>query len=269
MAIFGYNSKKLATENIPNVTCKHCGTQEGFRVTLYSKYAHLSFIPAFPLGRPAIMECVHCKRTIGEKEFTAEQAAAVASLKAKHKSPAWTWSFLILAGLFVGGTTLYEALRTKSNEEKLLHADFDLMSTKQVQDQDSLAQLLSTFMGEFVSDEVNPKKFHYYTKQKGDHLLVLVEIPELTNSTDNAKSEALELVTSIVEKTAPKDSKIYVGLHANEVVKATKTPAGVKVGTASESDLYPFYAAAYDTAPAAPAAEASEKAPTEGKKRKK
>lgn len=272
MAIIGYNSKKLGSETIPNITCKHCGTQEGFRATLFARYAHLSFIPAFPLGRPAVMECVHCKRTIGGKDFTAEQAAAVASLKAKYKSPIWTWSFLIIVGLFTVGSTLYEALRTKSSEEKLLHADFELMATKKVQDQDSLSQMLSSLMKLSIAEGANPERFHYLSKQKEDKLLVLVEIPELSTSTEKDQKLVLDILSDVLDKLRP-ETAVYIGLQANDVVKATKTPTGITLGSSvRESELYPFYkegaapAAGENSATEAPAEEKATKK-EKGKKR--
>src|SRR6218665_3528200 len=101
--IFFYGTKSSTIKNgvINNVTCPHCETNTGMNYSVFGKYAHLYWIPIFPVGKQKILECKNCKSTYELKnlpesikqKFTKEQE------QNPSRTPIFHFSLLIIIGL--------------------------------------------------------------------------------------------------------------------------------------------------------------------------
>ena len=100
MIIFGIRATNIGTFQSES-TCEYCNNKETQQFAVFGKYAHIFWIPTFPLGRKAFSECTHCKRTVDKKNFSPELLAQYSTKKDSVKRPIWHWSGLIIFGMLV------------------------------------------------------------------------------------------------------------------------------------------------------------------------
>ncbi|SMD42886.1 hypothetical protein SAMN00777080_1453 [Aquiflexum balticum DSM 16537] len=89
MIIFGSKATQVASETI-NEKCASCGTPNSIQMTVFQKYAHVFWIPSFPMGKTSITQCSHCKQVLEKKEFSRNLNTNYEILKSKSKTPIWT-----------------------------------------------------------------------------------------------------------------------------------------------------------------------------------
>lgn len=104
MIIYGTSAARhLRTAPLPAGTaCPGCGQAGGLRSSIFTRYAHLYWIPFFPYEKPAVTECTHCQQTWTDKDLPAAVRAPVLALKRASKAPRGHYSGLglvLLAGL--------------------------------------------------------------------------------------------------------------------------------------------------------------------------
>ncbi|MBO9150839.1 zinc-ribbon domain-containing protein [Chitinophaga sp. GCM10012297] len=100
MIIYGWKATPVGHEDL-GAKCSHCGTMMSVQVFVYQKYAHIFWIPAFPLGKTGGSVCTHCKQTLKPKEMPNDLKLSYDSLRSRAKTPIWTFSGLIVIGLIV------------------------------------------------------------------------------------------------------------------------------------------------------------------------
>lgn len=94
MIIYGSKGTHLRTEALPGVTCPNCSQPNTLRTSLYSRYAHVYWIPFFPYSKLAAVQCDHCQAGWENRQLPAVAASAVRELKQHTKHPFWTWAGL-------------------------------------------------------------------------------------------------------------------------------------------------------------------------------
>jgi hypothetical protein len=103
MIIYGSKATQIATENIAD-KCSNCGTQNSIQMSIFQKYAHVFWIPFFPIGKTGVTQCSHCKQALQKKEFSGHLTETYETVKTNSKTPLWTFSGLvILTALIVWG----------------------------------------------------------------------------------------------------------------------------------------------------------------------
>jgi hypothetical protein len=100
MIIYGSKATQVATENLSD-KCSSCGTQNSIQMTVFQKYAHIFWIPFFPIGKTGATECSHCKQVLQKKEFTENLNSSYETLKSNSKMPIWTFSGLALLSILI------------------------------------------------------------------------------------------------------------------------------------------------------------------------
>lgn len=101
MIIFGSKGSHLGSVTLQNSKCDYCQHENTQTISVYGNYAHIFWIPMFPLGREVFAECTHCKRTLEQKEFSPELDQLYLTYKVIFKRPFWHWLGLGLMGLFI------------------------------------------------------------------------------------------------------------------------------------------------------------------------
>ncbi|MBJ2174832.1 hypothetical protein JBL43_11330 [Aureibaculum sp. A20] len=96
MIFYGSKSKHLKTERVTGPTCQYCKNQAPINITIFGKYAHLYWIPFFPLGKTGVSECTHCKKTLAPKEMDTSLKRKYDEINSFIKTPFWFWSGIIL-----------------------------------------------------------------------------------------------------------------------------------------------------------------------------
>lgn len=107
--LFFYGSKAplLASERLNTATCPHCDNQGTLVNSVFGRYAHLFWIPLFPVGKPGITECTHCKYAMREKEMPEDVKREVFNLKETAKRPLWHFLGLGIIGFLFGIPLLF------------------------------------------------------------------------------------------------------------------------------------------------------------------
>jgi len=114
MIVYGTRSKLLARELVTD-KCTHCGTQNSTEIHVYQKWAHVFWIPFFPIGKSSASQCAHCKQVLKEKEMTSSMQSVLQDVKSKSKTPIWTFSGLALLAVLI----TWGVMNEKQKDEKI------------------------------------------------------------------------------------------------------------------------------------------------------
>ncbi|UTW61596.1 zinc-ribbon domain-containing protein [bacterium SCSIO 12741] len=102
MIIYGSRSAALSSDTPEKLICPNCQTEGSTRIHVFGRYAHIFWIPLFPVGRPAVAECSHCQAAYDKKEMTAEMRQAADALSSSTKTPIWFFSGLAVIAVLAG-----------------------------------------------------------------------------------------------------------------------------------------------------------------------
>jgi len=91
MVIYGSRATKLAQETQVE-KCGNCGTLNSVDLYIFQKYAHVFWIPFFPIGKTGVSECSHCKQALRLKEMPMGLKSSYDVLKQQSKTPVWTFA---------------------------------------------------------------------------------------------------------------------------------------------------------------------------------
>ena len=117
MIFYGTRAKNIHNGQIKNVKCPNCENETSMTYSIFGKYAHVYWIPFFPIGKVGIIECNSCKRTYEIKELPENIKVKYEREKEKSgiKTPIWFFSGLfIIATLIVVG--YFMSKQTSANE---------------------------------------------------------------------------------------------------------------------------------------------------------
>lgn len=103
MIIFGKRTAYIGSKtSSKNIRCNHCQTDGQIVYSIFRSHAHIFWIPVFPMGKKAVSECQHCKRTLSFKEMSPEMQKECNIVKNETKGPIWQFSGLfVFIALFV------------------------------------------------------------------------------------------------------------------------------------------------------------------------
>jgi hypothetical protein len=101
MIFYGSKATHLTSDILYDVTCPHCGTKGETQGAVYARYAHIYWIPLFPMSKKATSECKHCLRTYVEGADVPTLQPAYDELKSRVKTPIWHWAGSALIGFGV------------------------------------------------------------------------------------------------------------------------------------------------------------------------
>jgi hypothetical protein len=92
MILYGFRGAHLRTAPLPGTTCPACATPDAVKASVYSRYAHVYYIPFFPFSKAAVAQCTHCQQAWEEKTLSSELRPAVRELKKSTRFPLWNWA---------------------------------------------------------------------------------------------------------------------------------------------------------------------------------
>ncbi|HEX8428052.1 hypothetical protein [Hymenobacter sp.] len=98
---FGTGNSRVNTVPLPDLACVHCGTVNSLTSTVFSRYFHLFWIPAFPIGKTSVTVCQHCKQTLTTREMPAAYQVPVRAIQTQARTPLTNFALLILLGVAV------------------------------------------------------------------------------------------------------------------------------------------------------------------------
>jgi zinc-ribbon family len=101
MIFYGTRSSNIKNGEIRNVTCPHCQANVSMNYNVFGKYAHIYWIPFFPMGKTNIVECRSCKASYDVA--TVDQSIKDKFKKEQEQNPTKTplthFSLLFLFGI--------------------------------------------------------------------------------------------------------------------------------------------------------------------------
>ncbi|OOQ62132.1 hypothetical protein [Mucilaginibacter pedocola] len=113
MIIYGTKAKVLLTEAV-NDSCPNCNTHNLY-MNVLQKWAHIFWIPTFPIGKTGVSQCTHCQQTLQLKQMPPSLKLSYDNLKLQTKTPVWTFSgIVVIAGIFIFAT-----IHGKQNAERI------------------------------------------------------------------------------------------------------------------------------------------------------
>ncbi len=246
--IYGTRAKFLGNFQVKEIPCPYCKEVDDQNMSIFGQYAHVMWIPLFPIGKTPVAECTRCKRTYDKSEFSEKMHMIGRELGTRVSSPKWMWSgVFIIAGFFLIMTIL-DKTKTVDYRDEQLNADVNVMVSETDESIDEVSFQLDQLMTAIVSDEMRPQDFSYITKIRGDKSLTLVQIPELENLEPSERPQVIEMVETVIsehEKTAGKQQ--YIGIvNASGRCVLTKTPEkGLQdYSSGSKNPIYAFYGVA-------------------------
>ena len=113
MIVYGSKASQMATEKT-NETCASCGTPGSIQMTLFQRYAHIFWIPLFPIGKVGVTECSHCRQVLEKKAFSRNLNTSYEVMKSKTKTPVWTFSGLAVLTVLIA----WGVVTGKQNDER-------------------------------------------------------------------------------------------------------------------------------------------------------
>jgi len=115
MIIYGSKTTHLRTQDISG-QCRSCGTSNSLQLIAFQKYAHVFWIPFFPIGKLYMTQCNHCKQVLNENEIRNTYNAAYTDIKQQLKTPAWVFTGLGLTALIIISAVISGQEKSKENK---------------------------------------------------------------------------------------------------------------------------------------------------------
>jgi uncharacterized Zn finger protein len=101
MIFYGRRSSRIKDGRISNVTCPSCEENTSMNYSIFGKYAHIYWIPTFPMGRENIIECNNCKQTFKVKELSEQIKSKFNLEKQDAKTPIWNFAGLAIIACLI------------------------------------------------------------------------------------------------------------------------------------------------------------------------
>jgi hypothetical protein len=123
MIVYG-TSKGIALQNgrVRNVACPECQTDTAMDYAIFGRYAHLYWIPFFPIGKHSIAVCTTCQTDFEIKNLRSEIKKKFdrETQKQRARMPVWFFSGSIVVALFIGYIA-YSANETENLAQNYAH----------------------------------------------------------------------------------------------------------------------------------------------------
>ena len=177
MIIYGSKSKELAKEVLMD-KCPNCGTQNSIDMHVFQKYAHVFWIPFFPMGKTGVSQCDHCKQVLKLKEMPPYLKTSYENLKAQTKLPIWMFSGLALFAVLIVAAVISGKNKDERNAKLILAPkNGDVFEIKTKENQYTLYKI-----DEVQADSVFIRTNNYETNKASG-------IADLKRKGDNSYSE--------------------------------------------------------------------------------
>jgi hypothetical protein len=119
MIVYGTESKELAKEQLTE-DCWNCSAKNTIDMHIFQKYAHILWLPLFPLSKTGISQCDNCKQIFYLNEMPPHLRNAYETIKVRTKKPIWMFSGLGVIAALILLVMYSNAKRNKMKAELLL-----------------------------------------------------------------------------------------------------------------------------------------------------
>lgn len=119
MIVYGTRAKLIRSEYVAG-QCPNCGTNNSIYMSVFQRYAHIFWIPFFPVGKTGVSVCAHCKQTLNSKIMPADPRFSYDNLAMQSQTPIWSYSGLGIVALIVMGVTANQKHTSKKINEYVM-----------------------------------------------------------------------------------------------------------------------------------------------------
>jgi hypothetical protein len=99
MIVYGRRATALTTQVLFE-PCPNCKATNSIHITVYQRYAHIFWIPMFPLNKTGTSVCSNCRQVLKLGDMPPDLRLAYDNVKAHTKVPIWHFAGI---ALIVGG----------------------------------------------------------------------------------------------------------------------------------------------------------------------
>ncbi len=100
MIVYGRRATTLKTQVLFD-PCPNCKSTNSVHLTIYGRYAHIFWIPMFPIGKTGVSVCSNCRQVLKSKDMPPDLRLAYDNMKSGTKPPFWHFSGLALIALII------------------------------------------------------------------------------------------------------------------------------------------------------------------------
>ncbi len=243
MIFYGSQASRIADLKINGTTCERCQKTSAQHVSVFSKHAHLYWIPLFPIGRVIVSECESCKITIKQKEFSAPLKSQLQLQKDNIKTPIWKWTGTGIIAMLIFAIWSISPSPDKDPRRQLLKNDLMLTSIYPEESSDTTSAKLKTMFTTLATVEFRSDRFEYLTKEDDEKILVLIKMPELHRVVDEERDAIIQIVEMFTSNEEAENVKpVYIGVSNGSRMILVKTPDSYENDDyASQKPLYAYY----------------------------
>lgn len=253
---YGSRASKLkSTYSLDRSICPYCESKGTLNVSSYGRYAHVFFIPLFPLSKKKIIECSHCKTSYHPKDLSPETQEEILRTETSYPSKRPIWhgcGCLLIIGIIITASIASwlnpKEKRYENSEsdvfQQQFESDLDKVRVNPEYEQDSCAHVLAQCFDFALVDEMNREKIAFMTRRNGTKMLVLVKMDEIKEIKRSQRKEVLNLVKECLSTIDElNDVGLYIGVYGKYSMMVACTPyerddLGI---IASDDILFPFY----------------------------
>jgi hypothetical protein len=121
MIVYGTKATHLSTTQALTETCTNCSATGEMYINVFSRYAHIFWIPLFPAGKIVESTCDNCKQTLAYKKMPEPLKLEATNAKSSVKTPIWHFvGLLLLAGVILWAS--YQNGQNKLENEAFISA---------------------------------------------------------------------------------------------------------------------------------------------------
>ncbi|MDB5251563.1 MAG: zinc-ribbon protein [Flaviaesturariibacter sp.] len=130
MIIYGRKGKLQARQTLVQ-PCPHCGTTNSVEMSVFQNYAHVFFIPFFPLGKTAVSQCQHCQQVLRLNQMPPDWRQDYDTLRSTTRVPVWMFAGVALIAVLIASSAYSDAQKTKNTQSYIGHLQpGDLLEVK-------------------------------------------------------------------------------------------------------------------------------------------
>jgi len=107
MIVYGTRATLLKSEYLFE-PCPNCKATNSVQISIFGRYAHIFWIPFFPIGKKGVSVCSNCKQVLKDKDMPDTLKLSYDNLKTHAKTPIWNFSGLAIVALVAIGLTISE-----------------------------------------------------------------------------------------------------------------------------------------------------------------
>ena len=173
MIIYGSRDVTLQSTSFDGHFCTNCGQRDAICCKVYSRHAHIFWIPLFPFSKRSVIWCNNCKKEFHINELSPLLREEIVGFRRQQRAPLWQWVGLALfaATIFL---TITNNIKENKNSKQYFNAPeindvycikydngYSLMFIDEIRD-DSIFFIYNDYSYSTISDVTKLHNLNYY-----------------------------------------------------------------------------------------------------------